>query len=504
MSGNKKRLQPPHPFVMIFLVMLCAVILTHLVPLGRYELREVAYIENGVQRTTTAVDPDSFRYVTDEKGERVVYPAPFFGLTALGERGVMNFLFDGLDGSRQAAGTVGLMAYMLVIGGSFGVLMRTGAIDRGLLRISRRLDDVAMLLPPGFFALFSLAGAVFGFSEGTIPLAMLIIPLFVAMDFDAVTGVLATFAATQIGISCSWSSANALTMAQSIAGIPILSGMRFRMLLWAVLTLIGAAYTTYYAYKVHNDPHYSISHAGDARLRGRFERLHNNREPLSLGSRSIIVVVLSALCWMLWGVLEKGYSLSEISTVFLIMALITGAIGIVFHLDGMQFRDIPRAFQSGASDLVGAVLVVGMAQGMILILGGISPTNASVLNTLLHWASRAFEELPRLLTSWLMYVFQFGFNLVVPSDVGQAALSMPIMAPMCDQLGISRQIAVLAFQLGGSLSHLLMPTSGILIGVLSVARLEWGDWLRSQWKAIAAIFFIASAAIVLASCIGYA
>lgn len=102
-----------------------------------------------------------------------------------------------------------------------------------------------------------------------------------------------------------------------------------------------------------------------------------------------------------------------------------------------------------------------------------------------------------------MYVFQYGVNVVVPSEVGQAALTMPVMAPLADGLGISRQVAVLAFQLGGSLSHLLVPTSGCLIGVLSIARVEWGDWLRSQWKAIAIVFVLASAAVVAAACIGY-
>ena len=187
-----------------------------------------------------------------------------------------------------------------------------------------------------------------------------------------------------------------------------------------------------------------------------------------------------------------------------VMALAAGCIGAAFHLDGMHLRDIPRAFQSGASDLIGAVLVMGMAQGMVLLMGGISPTSASVLNTLLHWAERAFIQLPSLLATGLVYVFQYGFNLVVPSDVGQAALTIPIMAPLADSLGVSRQLAVLAFQLGGSLSHLIMPTSGCLIGVLSIARVEWGESLRSQWKALAAVFGFGLVAMTIGFFTGYA
>ena len=500
---EKKHLQPPHPFVIIFAAMLCAVVLTHLVPLGRYELKEVTYVVNGEQRTGTAVDPSSFRYITDEKNERVVYPAPLFGLTAHGENGMMNFLFDGLNNSRQAAGTAGLAAYMLVIGGSFGVLMRTGVVDQVILRVVRRIGGAMLLVPPALFVLFSLAGAVFGFSEGALPLAMLVIPLMIALDFDAITGVLCTFVATQVGVSCAWMGVGALSSAQSIAGVPLLSGSRLRIILWAVFTILGAVYTTWYAYRVYDDPRRSISHAGDARFRGRFESLRARREPFSLGTRLVAVVVLLSIGWMLWGVTTLSYSLAEIASLFFVMALVTGILGAVFHLDGMQPRDISRAFQSGASDLVGAVLVMGMAQGMVLLMGGINPTSPSVLNTLLHWAERAFSQLPGLPAAWLMYVFQYGVNFVVPSDVGQASLTMPVMAPLADSLGVSRQVAVLAFQLGSSLSHLLVPTSGMLIGVMGIAHVEWGDWLRSQWKAILAIFALASAAVLLAACIGY-
>ena len=499
---EKKHLQPPHPFVMIFAAMLCAALLTHLVPLGRYELKEVTYVVNGEQRTGTAVDPSSFRYSMDEKNQRVVYPAPVFGVSARGESGMMNYLFDGLNNSRQAAATAGLAAYMLVIGGSFGVLMRTGVADRVILRMVRRIGGSALFVPPALFVLFSLAGAVFGFSEGAIPCAMLVIPLLIAMDFDAITGVMCTFAATQVGVACAWMGIGALESAQTIAGIPVLSGARLRMVLWAVLTALGAGYTAAYASKVYEDPHRSLTHAGDARFRGRFESLRARREPFTLGAKLVAAAVLLSLGWMVWGVMTLNYTLDEIASLFFVMALITGLLGAAFHLDGMQLRDIPRAFQSGASDLVGAVLVMGMAQGMVLLMGGINPTSPSVLNTLLHWAERAFSELPGLLAAWLMYVFQYGVNVVVPSEVGQAALTMPVMAPLADGLGISRQVAVLAFQLGGSLSHLLVPTSGCLIGVLSIARVEWGDWLRSQWKAIAIVFVLASATTA-AACIGY-
>ncbi|MDR3767012.1 MAG: putative basic amino acid antiporter YfcC [Butyricicoccus sp.] len=501
---TRKKLQPPHPFIVIFAAMAFALVLTFLVPLGRYELKQVTTLVGGEQKTETVVDPESFRYILDENGERVVYPAPLFGPSAHGRQGMMNVLFSGLEYGEQAAGTAGLIAYMLVIGGSFGILMRTGVIDQYILRVLHRTEGVVMLFPPLLFVLFSLAGAMFGFSEGAIPLAILIIPLLIGMDFDAVTGVLVTFVATQLGITASWCSPKALTTAQTIAGVPVFSGAQYRFVLWLVLTLAGAAYTTWYAWRIHTSTHRSVSYQSDARCRGRLQNLRERREPLTLGGRLVLLTVGFSIAWMLWGTINMEYGLADIASLFFVMAVVVGVLGTVFHLGGMHFADIPRAFQSGASDLVGAVLVVGMAQGMVLLLGGINPTDASVLNTILHWTARVLRELPSVLTSWLMYIFHFWLSFVVPSDTGQAALTMPVMAPLADGLGISRQIAVLAFQIGGCLAHLIMPTSGCLIGILSIARLEWGDWLRSQWKALLVVFGVGFLALTAGFFMGYA
>ncbi len=501
---GKKRLQPPHPFLVIFAAMLFALVLTFLVPLGRYELMQVTALTENGQQTQTVVDPDSFRYILDENNERVTYPAPLFGPSSHGRQGMMNVLFAGLEYGEQAAGTAGLIAYMLVIGGSFGILMRTGVLDQSILRIVHRTEEFIMLFPPILFILFALAGAFFGFSEGAIPLAFFVVPLLIAMGFDAVTGVLVTFVATQLGITASWCSPAALKIAQEIAGVPVFSGAGFRFALWLVFILLGAGYTTYYAWRVHEKASRSLSYENDMRYREKLEKLRDRRDSMKLGSRLVLLVVALTIVWMLWGALTMSYALSDIASLFFVMAVVSGILGTAFHLNGMRLSDIPRAFQAGASDLVGAVIVVGMAQGMVLLLGGINPTDASVLNTILHWAARALGELPGVLASWLMYIFHTGLSFVVPSDTGQASLTMPVMAPLANSLGVSRQISVLAFQLGGSLSHLIMPTSGCLIGILSVAHLEWGDWLRAQWKALAVAFGIGFLALTVGFLTGYA
>ena len=186
------------------------------------------------------------------------------------------------------------------------------------------------------------------------------------------------------------------------------------------------------------------------------------------------------------------------------MGLAAGIVGVIFHLNDMTLDDMAKSFQSGAADLVGAALVVGMAQGIIIILGGTSATDGTVLNTILHAIGQAMQGVPAMLSAWIMYVFQTVFNFFVVSGSGQAALTMPIMAPLSDILGVTRQVAVLAFQLGDSLSNLIVPTSGCLIGVLGVARLDWGKWAKFQIKMQVFWFALATVAILIAVMIGFA
>lgn len=497
MADNNKKDKPKkniiqilHPFVIIFGAVIFAMILTFIVPLGRYEIKEVSYVLDGVQQSTKMVDENSFRYVLDEDGQKVVYPAPLFGVSAHKELGIMNVMFAGLRGSTQAAGTVVLIPFLLVIGGSFGILMRTGVIDQVILRIAKRTEDYVMIIPPILFIVFSLSGALFGFTEYIMPITMIIIPMIVAMDFDAVTGVICTYGAVQIGTAFSWTSSSNLVTIQTLAGVPIESGQSFRMISWAIVTLLCTIYVIIRAWKIHTGSEKAISYKNDSLLRGKIKNLRDRKIPYGIGSRLVMITTLLSFIWMIWGIAFKQYGLFEIASIFFTMAIVIGAIGTFYHLNGMQFSDIPKAFQSGAADFLGAVIAIGMAQGMVLLLGGIDPTAASVLNTLLHWVVRVLSYVPSMFAAWVMYGFQFVFNFFVPNNSGQAALTIPIMAPLAESLGVSRQISILAFQLGTGLSHLIMPTSGGLIGVLAISHVSWGEWIRSQLKCIFVIFII--------------
>lgn len=193
-----------------------------------------------------------------------------------------------------------------------------------------------------------------------------------------------------------------------------------------------------YAARIKKNPKLSAAYESDQEYREEFAKRGRDELPFTLGHKLVILDVFLCIIWTIWGVVEKGYY-------------------------------IPRAFDHGAADLLGAALCVGIAQGIIIILGGTDPSQGTVLNTILHTLSDGMKNFPPVISAWFMYLFQSVFNFFVVSGSGQAALTMPIMAPLADLVGVERQVAVVAFQLGDAFTNFIVPTSGCLLGALAAA-----------------------------------
>ena len=499
---KKKKFQMPHTYIIIFGVILFAAILTMFIPLGKYETKEITYTMNGEEKTRTVLDPDSFEYVLDENGNRVTKVAPIFGTEDFGGQGILNYVFEGLTTGNKNGTAVGIIAFILVVGGSFGIVLRTGAVEGGIMRVISMTNGKEIFLVPILTVLFSLGGAVFGMGEEAIPFVMILVPMFIAMGYDAVVGIMCSYVATQIGFGTSWQNPFGLAVAQGIAGIPVMSGAWFRIPLWVIFTALTCVFTMRYAAKVKKNPKLSVAYESDQEYREDFEKNGKADIPFTFGHKLVLLTILICMIWTIWGVVTQGYYIPEIASQFFVMGLVSGIIGLIFHLNGMQINDIPRAFDHGAADLLGAAMCVGMAQGIIIILGGTSATDGTVLNTILYTISNGMKNFPPVISAWLMYVFQSVFNFFVVSGSGQAALTMPIMAPLADLVGVERQVAVLAYQLGDAFTNFIVPTSGCLLGALAAAKLEWGQWAKFQIKFQGFLFVFASIAVVVAMMIG--
>lgn len=501
-SKMKKKFEFPHTYIIIFGVILVAALLTVFVPLGRYETTEVTYTINGSEKTRTVIDPDSFEYVLDENGNKVTKIAPLFGTEDFGGQGILNYVFEGLTVGDKWGTAVGIIAFILVVGGAFGIVLRTGAIDSGIMRIITLLNGKEILLIPILTILFSLGGAVFGMGEEALPFVMILVPMFIAMGYDAVVGIMCSYVATQIGFGTSWQNPFGLAIAQGIADVPVMSGAWFRIPLWIAFTGLTIAFTMRYARKIKKNPQLSVAYESDQAYRDEFSQNEKKDLPFTLGHKLVILTIVLTIIWTIWGVIEKGYYIPEIASQFFVMGLVSGIIGVIFKLNGMKLNDIAKAFDRGAADLLGAALCVGMAQGIIIVLGGTNATDGTVLNTILYNISNAMKGLPPILSAWFMYVFQSVFNFFVVSGSGQAALTMPIMAPLADLVGVERQVAVLAYQLGDAFTNFIVPTSGCLLGALAAARLDWGRWAKFQIRFQGFLVLFASITMILAVIIG--
>ena len=421
--------------------------------------------------------------------------AKIWGTDDFGGFGFLNYVFEGLVTGDRSGSAVGICALILVVGGAFGIIMKTGAIDAGIYAFIKKTKGLERLALPLLFILFSLGGATFGMAEECIPFAMIMVPFVIALGYDSIVAVTVTYVASQVGNAVSWMSPFSVAVAQGIAGVPVLSGATFRLIMWVTVTLASAAFMMVYAERIRKTPEKSVVYAGDAYFRDRMDAVTDEEREFNLGHKLILLEMLAVLIWIIWGVTQRGFYIPEIASQFFVMGFVAGVIAIIFKLNGMTINGMASAFQGGVADLAGTAVVVGMAKGILLVLGGSDADVASTLNTILYAIGTVLEGVPSFIGAWFMYIFQSLFNLVVTSNSGQAALTMPIMAPLSDLVGVSRQIAVLAYQLGAGFVDAFTPVSASLIGVLGVARIEWGKWAKFQIK-MQAFFFIMGTIII--------
>ena len=405
-------------------------------------------------------------------------------------RGFLNFLFEGFTSGGRNGAAVGVIALILIVGGSFAVVSATGAVDRGLMALVAITGDRPAWLLGSLFVAFSLGGAVFGMGEETIAFIVLLLPLVDRLGLPRECAVMATYLASQVGFATSWMNPFSVLVAQGIAGLPPLSGAPFRVGMWAAFTAVGVAFTVIYARR-HR-------HAG-----------HRNGAapalpaptPMNWADRAILLGLLATVAWIVWGVTERQYYLPELSAQFFALGLFAA---VVAWLDKrMGANRLAETFTEGVKQLVPVALVIAAAKGMLWLLGGSDPHQPSVLNTLLYGMGLALDGWPTWAAAQGMLAFQSIFNFFVTSGSAQAAITMPLMAGLGDLLQVSRQVSVLAFQLGDGLTNLVVPTSAVLMGAIGVAGIGWSQWLRIIWRLELAFLAMASAAVAIAVGTGY-
>lgn len=438
-----RRLAMPHTLVVVMSLVVLVLALSWLVPSGEYQRVQVE--TSAGTRTVTA--PGTYQQV--EKvylGPQMVLEAPLKGF---------------VDGAL-------LIAFLLMIGGSFAIFQETGAVDFGIRRLTRSLaarPHLEGLIIPVLMVIFSLAGSVFGMSEEVIPFVLIFIPLARRLGYDSIVGASIPFLGAASGFAAAFFNPFTVGIAQSIAGLPLYSGLGYRVFTWVVGTTVIVGYVMWYARRVRRDP--EISPVRDIDLQREAVAVHAGAEEgWDVRHVATLALFVSSMVLLVVGVLLWQWYIDQIAVLFFGMGIVLGLAG------GMGPSRIARTFVAGAKDMVGVVFIIACARALLVI-----AQEAKILDTILYGASNTLSVLPRGVIAQVMFLIQCVINFFIHSGTAQAALTMPIMAPLADLVGITRQTAVYAYQLCEFINPIL-PTSAVTMGVLGAAGIPWERWAK--------------------------
>ncbi len=437
-----KKHRTPNTYFILSLIIVIVAISTWIIPSGEYD-------------------------VVQAEGKDSIKPGTYH-LVEQNPQGLGDVFIAPVRGFVDAALIIGLV---LIVGGAFAVFKKTMAIDALILAVAKahkKSKMVRLFLLPILMIMFSLAGAVFGMSEEVIPFILIFIPLALMLGYDSITGIAIPFIGAGAGFAGAFLNPFTIGIAQGIAEIPLFSGIEYRLFVWGCVTALAIGFVSLYAYRIKRNPERSTVFEHDQRrkINLNIDKIMDF-EGLTRQHKGALLVFSFGMLVLIFGVLSLKWYIEEIAALFLVLGII---IGMVARLNISEITD---SFISGAKDLVGAALVIALARGILII-----AEQGLIIDTILYSLSSLIKDLNPILSAQSMMVLQTAINFFMPSGSGQAALTMPIMAPLADLVGISRQTAVLAFQFGDGFSNMIIPTSAVTMGVLTLADIPWQTWAR--------------------------
>ncbi|MGO2243003.1 MAG: YfcC family protein [Halomonas sp.] len=457
---KRRRLKLPHIYIILLTCIGLAALATHFITAGEY-----TRIPGPGGRPV--IDPGSFHTV-------VASPANFMDL--------MLAIPRGLIGSAQ------IVFFVLIVGGAFAVLRRTGLIELGVENLSRRFASRRLLLIPTLMIVFALLASFIGVPELSMVYVPILLPLLIALGYDSIVAAAVALCATGLGYSVGVFNPLNTGLAQQLADVPLYSGYPLRIALLAVLLTISIGYIMRYAHRLACNPERGLmaDDAIECDKRERYQQIVDYSDS-HLSKRQWLATLLALGCLgvLIFGVTRLGWYMTEISGLFILMTLLVGTAA------GLAGETICESFTDGCREVMMGALVVGIARGVAVIL-----ENGQVLDTMVFSMGQLVSELPPVLSAIGMFTTQLGINFFIPSGSGQALVTMPIMAPLADIVGVTRQTSVLAFQLGDGMSNILYPTAGYFMATLGIAGVPWSKWVHFflplflLWIAIATVFLI--------------
>ena len=445
MSTDKKRkFKLPHIFVLLTGIIIVCAILTWILPAGEFDRQ------------------------TNAAGTEVVVPGTYHTVDSspVGPFETLKSLYNGmLNGG-------GVIFFVFIAYASIGLIISTGAFNglvAGLLKVLK--GKARAVIIPIFILVLGCISSTIGVFEEAFPFIPIFVGIAIAMGYDALVGL--GIVALGVGLGYSGAVMNPFTvgMAQDIAGIPQMSGIGFRIICHVVMIIVASTLLIRYALKVQADPTKSYVYGDDF---SHMEMDPQGIEHHSFGIRekAVLAVLALGVVVIVWGVKTKGWYFEDLSAVFLIMGIISSFIM------GWGPDTIAQKMAASFTDIAVACMIIGFSRGILVVL-----QSGHIIDTIVYGISIPLGKFPAWIASELMLVVQTLLNFLIPSGSGQAVTSMPIMAPLADLIGVSRQVSVLAFQFGDGLSNIIWPTAmaPIMCGIAGIKIEKW-------WKLIVPIF----------------
>jgi uncharacterized ion transporter superfamily protein YfcC len=446
----------PHPLVLIFAMIVVAQLLTYVLPAGEFE-RDGRKVVAGTYHAIADAQPLAWHAALTS------IPA---GLEKAGE----------------------IIFFVFIVGGVIGVLRATGAIDALIAASIRWFGGNRVLLVGGMVTLFAIGSSTIGMAEEYMPFIPILVTMALALGMDAIVAVGIVYIGAGIGYGCAALNPFTVLIGQDIAGLEPTSGWLFRCVFLLVCLPVGVHHILRYARRVGEG---GRSLVADVDYSDGFELPQDT----ALTGRRVLILSIAAfeVGLFVWGVATREWYLVELSGLFIGLALLCGVVG------PLSPNRIASEFTKGAAEMTGTALLIGFARTIEVVL-----SDGHVIDTVIHGLAQPLQQLGSSGAALGMLGVQSLFNFLIPSGSGQAYVTMPIMAPLADLTGVTRQTAVLAYQIGDGFTNMVVPTNALLMGMLALGRIPYQRWLRFVLPLLLKLYVVAAAALLVAVAIGYA
>ena len=452
------RFRLPTAYTILFLLLALVALSTWLIPAGAYDYLDGVPVAGSYHPVEAA-----------PQGVGAVLKAAFSGF------------YEAVD----------VCVFILMVGGFLGIVMKSGAMDAGVSALIHRLRGREQLLVPLLMLFFALGGTSFGMWEETMAFYPLLIPVFLAAGYDAVTGISVILLGAGAGIIGSTVNPFATGIAAGFAGVSLGEGLALRLGLWITLVVCAIVFVLRYARKVHRAGSSTAVGLGA----GGLEVHSQDAPPLDGRKKAILAVFALTFLVMIYGVIPfdevglplptLGWWFPELSALFLVGGVAAGLI------HGMGEAEITEQFVAGAADLLGVAFIIGISRGISVLMN-----DGHITDTILHWGEQALSGSSPALFTVLVFLLYLPMTVLIPSSSGLATLSVPIIAPLAQFSGVGGELVVTAFQCASGLVNLITPTSAVVMGALALAHVPYETWLHHVWKLL--LFFLAVILVFLA------